>query len=248
MHLWKTVAALIVLGTILGTVSCASKGRIVYADINSLSQADVSGKTRYLLLPGEKDVEASDLQFIEYATLIDKVMAERGYIKVQVPDQADIAVFLSYGIGSPQTQQESYSIPIYGQTGVSSAQTFGTISSFGGVGTYSGTTTYTPKSGIAGYQSGVHTYTTYTRFLILAAYDVVASIKDKKLVQAWKTEVTSTGNSDDLRLIFPVMAASMKPYLATNTGQKVQVKLFEKDPKVLELRGVNIPTTQPAKP
>ena len=44
-------------------------------------------------------------------------------------------------------------MPVYGQTGISSSNTFGTINTFGNTSTYSGSTYYTPSYGITGYQN-----------------------------------------------------------------------------------------------
>jgi len=238
------MASLITLTFVIAlNAACVAPIKFV-SDINSLSQPDTAGKKLYVILPGDKGIDPSELQFMEFASYVENAMAEKGYVKVESSEQAEIAVFLSYGIGDPQTHQYSYSVPVYGQTGVSSAQTFGTVSSFGGIGTYSGRTTYTPTYGVTGYRSGVNTITTYTRFLILAAYDIAGSTNDKNPVQLWKTEVSSTGSSNDLRFVFPYMVVAMKPYLATNTGRKIRKEVYEDDPNVLHLRGTLVPDKQ----
>ena len=145
-------------------------------------------------------------------------------------------IFLTYAIGDPQTYQYSYSIPTWGQTGVSSANTFGTLSALGNAATYTSTTTYTPTYGVTGSTTHIGTDTIYSRFLFLDAYDFPSFSKDKTMSQVWKTSVVSTGANNDLRLVFPYMAASMKPYLAVNTGRKIEVKLPEDDPAVKVLR------------
>lgn len=228
----RCIAALLVVIIGAGNAGCIAS-RFV-SEVDSFSQTSATAKTRYVLLPGQKGLEETDLQFVEFSTYIDQAMQSRGYVKADAGRPAELTIFLSYGIGDPQTNQRSYAMPVFGQTGVSSSQTYGSFSTFGGTGTYSGTTTYTPTYGITGYQSSVQSYTTYTRFLFIAAYDVTGST-DKKPLQLWRTEVTSTGNSNDLRHVFPYMVEAMKPYLATNTGKKITVEIPEDDPKVLHL-------------
>jgi hypothetical protein len=219
-------------------VSCATMQPVRYkSGVDSLAQTDASAKTRYIIMPGIKDVEPSDLQFLEYANYVEKILNERGFVKASQFADADIAIFLSYGIGNPQTHQYSYSLPVWGQTGVSSSSTQGTLSTYGGMGTYSGTTTYTPTYGVTGYTSHVSSYTTFTRFLFMDAYDVASYKQDQKMNQVWKTSVISTGLSDDLRLVFPYMAVAMKPYIGTNTGRKIMVEIIKDDPQVTQLRG-----------
>lgn len=207
------------------------------SNVDSLAQADAVAKKRYVLLPGGKAVEAGDLQFQEYAAYVEKVLSERGFVKVATFQDADVAIFLAYAIGDPQTYQYTYSLPTWGQTGVSSSNTYGTVSSYGGMATYSGTTTYTPTYGVTGSTTHVGTNTVYSRFLFLDAYDVPTYMKEKKMAQVWKTSVVSTGSSGDLRLVVPYMVTAMKPYLGTNTGRKIEVEVPANDPAVQALRG-----------
>ncbi len=217
---------------------CATVQQQFRSEVDSLAKSVTFEKKRYVLLPGNKDTEATDLQFQEFSGYIDKVLLERGYIKTNEFSDADLAIFLAYAIGDPQTYHYSYSVPTWGRTGVSSSNTYGTVSSYGGTATYSGTTRYTPTYGVTGATTHVATNTIFTRFLWLDAYDIDSYLKDKKMDQVWKTTVISTGISNDLRLVIPYMVTSMKKYLGSNTGQKVRVDLSEDDPEVQQLRGL----------
>ena len=183
------------------------------SNVDSLAQPDAVAKKRFVLLPGGKGVEVSDLQFLEFASYVERIFTEKGFVKATSVPDADVAIFLAYAIGDPQTYQYAYSLSNWGQTGVSSSNTRGTITSYGGTASYSGTTTYTPTYGITGSTTYVGTDTVYTRFLFLDAYDVSAYMKEKKMAQVWKTSVVSTGSSGDLRLVVPYMVAAMRPYL-----------------------------------
>lgn len=207
------------------------------SNVDSLAQTNANAKIRYVLLPGGKGVEASDLQYQEFAGYIEKVLAEKGFKKASDIQNADVAILFTYAIGDPQTYEYSYSMPTWGQTGVSSSNTYGTVSSYGGTATYSGTTTYTPTYGVTGSQTYTDTGVVFTRFLSLDAYDVASYIKENKMNQVWKTKVMSTGYSGDLRLVVPYMVTAMKPYLGTNTGRQIEVTLSEDDSYVQLLRG-----------
>jgi hypothetical protein len=58
-------------------------------------------------------------------------------------------------------------------------------------------------------------------------------------VQLWKTTVTSTGSSGDLRRVFPILVAASQQYIGKNTGQKVEVDLYESDESVIEIKGIS---------
>ena len=56
------------------------------------------------------------------------------------------------------------------------------------------------------------------------------------MVPAWKTMATSTGESGDLRLVFPYMIAGVQPYIGANSGQIVRVDIRGDDKEVQALR------------
>lgn len=218
---------------------CAMVRPIQYhINVDSLSASAQVARKHFTLLPGNKDVSVTDLQFKEYAEYINRALVSRGYIPAESIEQANLAIFVVYGIGNPQQHQYSYSVPTWGQTGISSSTTYGTLNTYGGFGTYSSTTTYTPRYGITGSTTHVGTYTMYFRFLVLDAFDLSEYKKTKKEVQLWKTTITSTGSSSDLRRVFPYMVTASTPHIGTNTGQQIKVVLEENDPAALNVKGL----------
>lgn len=214
---------------------CATVQSQFHADVDSISSGTPDATQRYMLFAGNKDASPEDLQFREFASYVKRALAARGFSEATSPKDVDIAIFLAYGIGDPQTHHYTYSLPMWGQTGVSSSYTTGTVSPYG---TYSATTTSTPAYGVTGYTTLAGEDVTYFRFLIVDAYDVSASYQTNKLVPVWRTTVTSTGSRDDLRRVSPVLVASAQPYLGTNTGKKVRVVLEETSPSVQAIRGI----------
>jgi hypothetical protein len=213
---------------------CASVPQ--YVNVDSIQAPSTDDKKNFVLLPGNKDTSASDLQFREYAAYINRALISRGFMPAESIETANLAIFVVYGIGDPQQHQYLYSVPLWGQTGISSSTTYGTLSTFGNTGTYSDTTTYHPTYGITGYSTRVGTYTMYFRFLVLDAFDLSEYRKSKELVPLWKTTVTSTGPGSDLRRILPVMVIASKSHIATNSGRRIKVEIDENDPEMLELK------------
>lgn len=191
----------------------------------------------YILLSGMKNSNPDDLQYKEYAGYIHKVLQEKGFKETDF-GKADMVVFLYYGISDPINEQYSYSMPVYGQTGVSSSYTTGTLNTFGNMATYSGTTTYTPTYGIVGSQNYSGTRTNYTRHIILDAVDAKKYKELQKIQSLWKTTIISTGSSGDLRTIFPILLGAGKEYIGTNTGKAISVTLSENDDRVLAVKNM----------
>lgn len=216
---------------------CATRTHFVIK-VDSITDSDRIINKKFLLLPGMKDVTESDLQYREYKNYVEKALTDEGFVKSINFNEADIAIFLSYGIGNPETTQYSYLLPTWGQTGISSSNTTGSVNVFGSIGHYSETTTYTPKYGITGYQQRTVAYTTYFRFLVVDAIDLIEYRKSKRALPVWKTTVTSTGTSGDLRRVFPLLVAASKRYFGRNTGQTLDVVLRENNPEVLKVKGI----------
>lgn len=206
--------------------------------VDSLAAPTSPLKKTYLLLPGNKEITSADLQFQEYATYLKRVLNMKGYVYTSLAEEADLSIFLSYGIGDPQTSQYSYNMPVWGRTGIYSSRTLVTKTSDDGKKTYKTITTHRPTYGLKGYSSYAGSITAYNRFAIIVAYDYERFKKEEKEIQLWKTTVTSTGSSDDLRRIFPILMAASIPYLATDTGHKSYVSLHETDDVVMKVKGV----------
>ena len=76
-----------------------------------------TGGQAYWLQPGTKGVTDGDLEFREYASYLRTGLRKAGFTEASSLEQADLAVFLSYGVGDAREQHYSYSMPIFGQTG-----------------------------------------------------------------------------------------------------------------------------------
>ena len=125
----------------------------------------VTGAPLSMCLPG-------DLQFREFAGYVGRALDHRGFEKAASPADAEVAIFPANAIGDPQAHRYTYTMPTWGQTGISRSSTQGTLSTFGNTGTYSATTTYTPTYGVNGYTTHHGSYTNSTRFVMRHAYDM----------------------------------------------------------------------------
>ena len=87
--------------------------------VDAISSRGSVQKETYILLPRNKEVPVEDLQYREFASYIHRALRARGYVPVMtVEGEADLAIFLAYGIGDPQEDLSAHSIsmPISGMT------------------------------------------------------------------------------------------------------------------------------------
>ena len=216
--------------------------------VDSLASPKAKEYRTYVLLPGNDGVTIDDLQFQEYASYLTRALNHQGFILANKAENADIAIVLSYGIGDPQTLYRTYTLPVWGKTGAFSSHTYGTATSFGDVAKYSGTTTYTPEYGVVGYKTGVETKTVYVRNAVITAYDFKEFKTSNKQIELWRTTLSSTGPSGDLREAFPFLISASVPYLGINSGKRVSIDVYDNDDMFRLIRGESTKTDDPQMP
>jgi hypothetical protein len=213
-------------------VGCASLGPRFYVDVSALSDPQLPKQRTYVVDPGLQGVDPTDLQFREFATQLDRVLRSKGFAPAAADARPDLLILLSYGIGEPQMSYYSY--PVFGRiSGGTSTFTASTFGSGGGTRT-TGTITSPTRHGVVGTRTG--TRREFTRWAAVEAVDVEAFVKTQRVVQAWRTTMTSSGSSGDLRRVVPVMLAAGQPYIGTNTRQQVRRVLNDESPEVVAIR------------
>lgn len=215
------------------TVSCATRYSIKVDSIND----GISHGTRYLLLPN--DSKADGLLFGQFATYLDRGMTKNGYVRVGDVKDADIILFLGYGISDPQTNVATSIEPV---TAYNPGKTYNYTghTQYGGIGGFSANTRGQLKeegSYQTTYHSVTETYTTYTRAVLLTAYSAEALRKGQAATAKpiWKTLVHSTGSSGDMRRVFPALVAGGAPYIGKDTKGEVPIDLMENSTELQEI-------------
>lgn len=199
-------------------------------NVDSICNSSACLKKKYILLPGNKDGKVSDLQFQEFASYTEKALNAQGFRKASSIDEAEIAILLSYGISDPLSHEYTYSVPVYGQTGVSSSKTSGSVYSYGNSASYSQNTEYTPSYGVVGSTTHVGTTVVFARYMVISGVDLEEFKKSGKIEDAqelWSTKANSIGSSGDLRKIFPILLLASQNHIAGNTGEKISYSIRE---------------------
>jgi hypothetical protein len=137
----------------------------------------------------------TDEQYREFAY---RALESYGYLRGTKGD-ADVVVRMVYGIGQEKRSQVSGSLPVFGQTGVSSSHTYGTVTPNYGGASFTADTYNVPTYGITGYRPYSYVESTYDRQLVMEGK------KQKSSRPHWRLEVASTGSSGDLTYVMPYM-------------------------------------------
>jgi len=177
----------------------------------------------YAILPVKG--QDSDLEFQDYARMVEMKLSERGYRRGDL-NSADMAIFIAYGINSAGVRNYAYSLPVYG-TNTFSGSSFGS----GGMTNFSGTT-----SGVVGSQTVAGSTREYTRTLIVDVVDFAHYKNTGRIVSLWKGDITSTGSSNDLRLVMPMLVEAGFRHFGQNTKKGITHVYSEYDSDIEKLR------------
>jgi hypothetical protein len=189
----------------------------------------------YLLWPGEKGLTPNDLLFREYAKYIEPILAKAGYTRVVSAEQADIIVIADYGIGSPRVSTSTTSLPIYDFVGGSTSHvTVNTMTPYGSSMT-TGTITEMPTYQQVGTRQVTNTSVGYMRYVVLRAFAAYRLETDRTPIEVWRTTITSSGSSNDLRKVFPYMMIAAQRYVGKQTAHSEEVTLSGWDGRVRRL-------------
>jgi len=206
--------------------------------VDSISGSQLPNEKTYVLLPMIEGVTVDDLQFQEYAGYVEKALSQQNYRMVTDFEKARYAILLNYGIGDPQESTYSYSLPVYGQRGGGTSNFSASTYGAGGYSNTYGTISSTPTYGVVGSQGYTGRTVSYFRYLVIEGVDLELYRKNRKTKQLWKTTVTSSGSSGDLRRVFPILATASIPYLGTNTGKQIRIQMYESNKLLKEIKGV----------
>jgi Domain of unknown function (DUF4136) len=200
------------------TLTLTACGTMLSARVSSFHNlpAQPTGLT-FAVIPHQW--QKGSLEFQTYARAITAELQSKGFVAVPL-DQAQYVVFLAYAIDAGR--EVRYSYPIYGETGVSSSYTSGTVQTYGNTGSYSGITTYNPSYGVVGVGQGSRTE--YTRVVRLDILDKSAFAAGQ-IRKVYEGEVVSAGNTGQLSAVMPTLLKALFTDFPGKSGQSKTVTL-----------------------
>lgn len=225
MILFRPIKLAILFLTAVFLIGC---GRQINVTVDSICSTSAYEKKKYVLLPGNEGTSEDDLQFQEFAMYTDKILRAEGFVKATQIKDAEIAILLSYGISDPQFHHYTYSVPVWGQTGVSSSNSNGRVYMSNNSAYYSENTTYTPSYGVIGSSTHLETQVFFERYIVMKGFDLELFKKTDKIQDAreiWSTKINSIGECGDFRLIFPVLLIASEKDISKNTGGTITHQL-----------------------
>jgi hypothetical protein len=189
------------------------------------SEASVS----YVVFPLNQGVDPKDPEFLEYKSYLTRALTARGYHAAESLESAELAVFLGYGVGSPDRHESSYHM-LFAEHGLTPPDA-ATENHHGRKAAVLASSrddeaSSPPSDGAP----------PFTRYAIINAVDVPQYLLERRLTRVWSTRIVSIGHTADLRAMFPVILAGAWDLLGTNSRGPVRRRLEVNGAEVLWLK------------
>lgn len=226
----RRFASALAAAVLLFTGGCANSYQV---KVDSLAKPKAEESISYKIINKNPAVRDDSLRYKEAAGYVRTALSGKGLYEAPDADKADLVVALDYGVGPPQSKMETVSEPIYltmpGQVRTERVQT-GTDRNGNPI--YQTVTVQDPpRTEFAGYREYLVTVTTYEKYLRLNATENKPAAEGRPPSEIWTVDITSEGESRDLRKALPILAAASIEYVGRDSkGQKmIRIKDTDKD-------------------
>ena len=160
-----------------------------------------------------KNTDKNSLLFQEQSNYLVKLLRSKGYTQSNIPLEAKQIIYFDYGIEKLFEEVETYSEPEV-TVGFSVGQPYGFYGRH-----------YNPFWGNWGYyRSYRKQYNYYNRYVTLLA-------KNQLGMELWRIDVSSIGESRNLKKVIPILLKASLPYIGSNTKKPVKIIIKEKRAK-----------------
>jgi hypothetical protein len=224
-------ASLLLAGLAISLGGCASTYEV---KVDSLAKPNADQAISYEIHNKNPLVADDSLRYKEAAGYVKTALSGRGMYESPPNTKPDVVVDLDYGIGPPTSKVETLSEPIYitipGQIRTERVQV-GTDSRGNPI--FSTITVQDPPSTeFAGFHEYPITVTVYEKYLRLTARENAPAVEGRPPQEIWTVDVTSEGESRDLRKNLPVLVAASIDYIGKDSHGQKTIKIKDGDPGV----------------
>jgi hypothetical protein len=203
--------------------------------VDSLAKPGAEKSISYTIRNKNPLVTEDSLRYKEAAGFVKTALSGKGMYEAPENVKADLVVNLDYGVGPPELRRETVSEPVYiqvpGETRTERVQV-GT--------TATGQPIFQtivvqdpPTTQLAGYRDYVYTSVVYEKYLKLSALSTEQVAEGRPPSEVWTIDVTSEGESRDIRKNLPLLVAASIDYIGKDSQGQQQIKIKDGDSKVV---------------
>jgi len=239
---WREAACVAVIGCAVGCQAAYSTKACNIA-VNSFA-GPYAEATTYIVLPLNQGVTPADAEFQEYSGYLRKALEAHGYRSASSFEDAELAVFLGYGIGRPEEHLSSYVMPTVGRSELAPPETRSQGGAYGARHTAASRTPRFSEFDLVGDPESPNGDATFTRYAIIHAVDAEEYRAERRFTRVWSTKIVSVGHTDDLHAMFPVILAGAWDLLGVNSQRIVHRQVDLNGARVHWIKSVSVPANR----
>lgn len=206
---------------ILFTTGCSVTPKYrVSVDAITASNVSVKANTSYLIEVVKKDTNKNSLAVQKFSKKLHEVLGNNGFVQPYASHLAQQTIYFDYGLEKVNEVTEVYTEP---NISFSMGWGFPYERHYGHNHPFFFNNFYNGFYG-GSYNTYSKTRTYYNRYITLLA-------KDQSSKELWRVDVSSVGESKNLRKIIPLLIEASSPYIGKNTDEPVQLVIKEKSSK-----------------
>ncbi len=176
------------------------------------------------IAPSSYEIKAFDdkndsegLIFQNFSEKLAQTLKQKGYIQLSEGNPAKQQIYFDYGLEKVNEETESYSEPDI-------SFNIGWGHPFGGYYGHHYSPFYYNDYYAGGYTTYQKTHVYYNRYVTLLA-------KDQFNKELWRVDVSSVGESKNLKRIIPILIEAAAPHIGTNTAEPIEIVIKDKPKK-----------------
>jgi hypothetical protein len=208
----KIIYTILLSSTLLiwsGCTPVISKYRVT---IDAITAPDSSVKpSSYTIKALGTETDKNSLKFQQQSHHLVKLLNKKGYTQSSYENLAEQIIYFDYGIEKIKEESRTYSEPDI-SFGLSWGYPFGYYHHH-----------YHPfwhEVGYSSYRTYRKTYRLFNRYIVILAKDQIGK-------ELWRVDVSSIGESDNLKKIIPLLIEASEPYIGTNTDKPIHIVIEE---------------------
>lgn len=212
---------------------CATTYRV---QVSALADAELSAGNRSYSFAAAQGQSPGDLQLLEAQRQVRAALMQQGFRETGKAE-ADLNIFVDYGIGDPVTRTHTFSTPIYAELGGGYAtRTRQTTDATGKVSTTTEHVHIPGRYERVGTDVTTNSVTTYRKHLRLSARLNESGVGPSQGREVWTVTAISDDQRADLRVTLPLLIEAMAPYLGTDSGRAVVMEFEDKNGSLVPVR------------
>ena len=205
----KILFSILTLITLLLTTGCSPMSSKYRVTIDAITTPDLTDIPKtYTIQALEKDTNSQSLEFLYHTKILNQLLQKKGYSLSKNNTLSEQVIHFDYGIEKVSEEVQTYTEPDI-TFGFSIGHHYHPYWSDFGYGSYS---TYSKR------------YSYYNRYITLLA-------KNKTGKELWRVDVSSVGESTNLKKIVPLLIESAISYIGKNPKEPIKIVVKEKTTK-----------------